>query len=313
VLIKFFFIGRIINENYYDVINIHSCSWQYILLLKRFKKSAARLVITFYGSDFYRTSDRVKKLQIPLYMRADALTFTNPATKESFLQYYKKFEQKSFVCRFGLKTLDYIDKNRNENKSSIRRYLGYKTDKTIVTCGYNSTQAQQHMAIILALKKLDQVVLSEVQFIFPLTYGDSSYKEEVKKLLNESTLDYIVLEDFLYKDDNACIKLASDIMINILETDSFSGSMQEFLYAGNVVITGQWLPYGLFDKNGVRYEKIENTDGLADKINYCIKHLNELQQGLGDNEKIIRKLSGWSANIQDWIDAYTFDGKRRDC
>jgi glycosyltransferase involved in cell wall biosynthesis len=309
VFIKFFLIRKIIVENNFDVINILGSSWQYILLLNFFKKMNAKLVITFYGSDFYRTSNRVKNIQIPLYTYADALTFTNPLTKASFLQYYKSFQQKSFVCRFGLKTLDYIDKNRLINKKDIRKHLKYKQDKIIVTCGYNSTNEQQQEKIIQSIKSLDKNILDKIQFIFPLTYGDNVHKEYIKKILKQNEFDYIILEEYLYADENAYIKLASDIMINILKTDSFSGSMQEFLYADNIVITGEWLPYDIFDSEGIQYEKIKNDKELSDKIEYCISLFDTLKKDLDKNRDIIKKLSSWEVNIQKWIDVYKLNIK----
>jgi glycosyltransferase involved in cell wall biosynthesis len=206
-----------------------------------------------------------------MYKKADALTFTNPLTKDSFLNYYKDFDNKTFVCRFGLTTLDFIDKNRIKNKSEIKNHFGYSQDKMIITCGYNATKAQQHEKIIENLVKLPKELLQGIQFIFPMTYGDNKYKEKIKNILKDTDLDYIVHEDFLYADENAYIKLASDIMINVLETDSFSGSMQEFLYAGNIVITGNWLPYDVLDGEGIVYFKIDAVDDLREKLEYIIK------------------------------------------
>lgn len=295
-------IKKIIEDNNFDIVNIHISRWFYLLILSTLTKQ--KLVITFYGSDFYRTSNLVKKIQKIMYNKADAITFTNPLTKDIFLKYYNHFEDKSYVCRFGLKTLDYIDKNRDKSKVEIRQSLCYNTKKIIITCGYNSTKAQQHEKIINNITKLDDSLLEKIQFIFPMTYGDKTYKEKIKNILNDTNLDYIILEDFLYADDNAYIKLASDIMINILETDSFSGSMQEFLYADNIVITGEWLPYELFDLEGIKYCKICTTDELENKVKYVIDNIKNIENSLDKNKKIIYQLSSWSTNIESWIKVY---------
>ncbi len=103
-------------------------------------------------------------------------------------------------------------------------------------------------------------------------------------------------------DDNANIKLCSDVMINILQTDSFSGSMQEFLYANNIVITGSWLPYKLFDELGVYYHKIDSAEMLAGKLTEVLSNLNK--EKTMQNVQIINSLSSWGNNIQNWIKAY---------
>lgn len=298
---RMWFIKKVIQENNFDIVNIHISRWFYLMILPWITKQ--KLVITFYGSDFYRTSDLVKKIQTILYKKADAITFTNPLTKDSFLEYYKDFEDKSYVCRFGLKTLDFIDKNRNIDKKTLRESLGYNTEKIVVTCGYNSTKEQQHGKIIESIAKLPKDLLEQIQFIFPMTYGSSVNKEKVKNILKQTNLDYIVLEDFLYGDENANIKLASDIMINVLETDSFSGSMQEFLYANNIIITGSWLPYEVFDNAGIQYIKIDDIDELSLKLEKVIK-LDIKTFEVSKNKNIISELSLWDNTIGSWINVY---------
>lgn len=295
---RMYFISKIINKMDADIINIHYSRWVYLFILKTLKQQ--KLVISFYGSDFYRSSFFIKFLQKKLYKTAHAISFTNPQMKKAFVKYYKGFEQKLYVCRFGLKTLDYIDINRNKSKAEIQDTLGYDKNKTIITCGYNATQGQQHQKIIQEISTLPKEVLETIQFVFPLTYGDANYKQEIISILKKSTLNYKILEDFLYTDDNAYVKLASDIMINLLKTDSFSGSMQEFLYASNHVITGSWLPYEVFDKEGIIYHKIDTIQGLNSKLLEVLK----LQKDLSTNKNIIYNLSGWKNTINAWTQMY---------
>lgn len=297
---RMLYIKKIIKDDNFNIVNIHISRWFYLLILPTLTKQ--KLVMTFYGSDFYRTSNFIKEIQKIIYKKADAITFTNPLTKDSFLQYYNDFKDKSYVCRFGLKTLDYIDKNRDKSKVVIKKSLGYDTKKIIVTCGYNSTKAQQHDKIIQSITKLDDSLLEKIQFIFPMTYGDNIYKEKIKNILKNSNLDYIVLENFLYEDDNAYVKLASDIMINVLQTDSFSGSMQEFLYADNIVITGSWLPYEIFDKEGIKYYKINRLEEIGDKLMEVVDDFQHYKSNLMTNQKIIYKLSNWKNNIKNWVE-----------
>ena len=299
---RIYFIQKILKQYHFDCVNIHYSRWIYLLILPTLKQMS--YIITFYGSDFYRSTPFIKRLQTPLYQNAKALTFTNPLTKEAFVNHYHDFDTKSHVCRFGLKTLDYIDKNRSRSKVEIKNHLGYATDKITVTCGYNSTFGQQHFKMITALETLEPTILEQLQFIFPLTYGNASHKERVKQRLQKSSLNYLTLEEFLYTDDNAAIKLASDIMINVLETDSFSGSMQEFLYADNLVITGSWLPYELFDREGISYLKIDQIDDLPKTLTDAIAQYHTKRAQLQTNREIIYKLSSWTNNITSWSDTY---------
>lgn len=298
MIFRLFFISKILRETSFDVVNIHTARIIYVALLPIL--ASQKLITTIYGSDFYRQGKLTKKIQKLIYQKSSCITFTNPLTQQSFLDYYNDFRDKSVVCRFGLGTLDFIDKNRNIPKSEIKKELGYSQDKTIVTCGYNASTAQQHEKIIKEILKLPQEILDNIQFIFPMTYGDMTHKEKIKNILKSTILDYIVLENYLYGDKNANIKLASDIMINILTSDSFSGSMQEFLYAKNIVITGSWLPYELFDNEGIIYEKIDSLSALHSKISEVLNRDFTLDK----NIKIINNLSSWNNNIKSWIEVY---------
>lgn len=305
MLFRMYFILKVIKSGEYDVVNIHYNRWFYKVIMHYFKSSKTKLVISTYGSDFYRASDKIRNRLRSIYEVADAVTFTNIATKEEFVNYYKAFEGKSYLCRFGLKTLDFIDKNRELSKERMQQRLGYDSSKIIVTCGYNATEGQQHFKIIEGLEKLDETLLKRCQFIFPLTYGDASYGQKVIDRVEGTHLNSKVLKEFLYQDDNAFVKLASDVMINILTTDSFSGSMQEFLYARNVVITGSWLPYNTFDEAGIVYEKINSSEELSEKLTYVIDNLDTLKAKTAPNAGIIAMLSSWSQNIDSWIEVFT--------
>lgn len=300
MIYRMYYIAKFLRSNSFDTVNVHTARAVYASILPLLTKQ--KLIVSVYGSDFYRAKTATRKIQKILFKKADIITFTNPLTKQGFLDYYKDFEAKSRVCRFGLKTLDFIDANRTKKISSLKEHLGYSLDKIIVTCGYNATKGQQHEKIIENILKLDTKILDKIQFIFPMTYGDKTHKEKIKKALQETSLDYKVLEDFLYGDDNAYIKLCSDVMINILQTDSFSGSMQEFLYANNIVITGSWLPYELFDELGVYYHKIDSASMLAGKLTEVLSNLNK--EKTMQNVQIINSLSSWGNNIQNWIKAY---------
>lgn len=300
MIIRMFFIAKFLLNHSFKAINIHFVYVYYILIYSVLAKNT--LIFTIYGSDFYRMNPFKRWLQKFLYQKAKTITFTNSLSQKSFLDYYGTFANKTKVCRFGLGTLDFIDKNREKDVSQIKQILGFSQTKTIVTCGYNATKGQQHEAIIKNISLQTSEVLKKVQFIFPMTYGDRVYRETIKGILEKTNLDYIILEEFLYEDKNAYIKLASDVMINMLQTDSFSGSMQEFLYANNIVITGSWLPYQVFDEAGIYYHKIDAIIELGSKLSEVLASIEK--EKTMQNSAIIDSLSSWKNNIKSWIDTY---------
>jgi len=258
-----------------------------------------------WGSDFYRSSNTVRKCQKKIYDCADIITFTNEKTLHDFNDYYNhKYNSKLRIARFGLSVLDEL-KKLNIDKSNCRNRLGLSQDEIIVTVGYNNIPAQQHGMVIQSLKKLKNSFPSNLFLLFPLTYGGTKeYREQIREQLKQSGFRYKMLDSFLSDEEVAMVRKASDIMIQVQKTDQFSGSMQEHLYAKNIVITGDWLPYDILDERGVFMLKVSSVDEVGNKLLYAINNMDKLKNKCLNNPKIIWELSSWENNIQSWVDMY---------
>ena len=102
----------------------------------------------------------------------------------------------------------------------------------------------------------------------------------------------------------ALIRKATDIMIQVQTTDQFSGSMQEHLYAQNVVITGSWLPYKAMKNEGIYFEEIRNIAEITDLLPEIIRNCSTYESKTHQNTEIISNLSRWENNIQAWSKLY---------
>lgn len=313
--ISYYFVIKDIIRNFkhYDVINIHYMRSTYRFFSKAFKSKTSKFCISLWGSDFYRINDKERKRLEKVFKISDCITFTNEYMKKDFLNYYKKFSAKLEVCRFGLKPLEIIkgleeDGEIIEAKKSFLRKYGIDEDKILITCGYNSSLGQQHEAIINQILSLDQVYLREIIFLFPLTYGDDQNREKIKRILSGSDLEHVIFEEFMDDREVAILRLISDIMINVQISDQFSGSMQETLFGGNIVINGNWLPYDTFKEKGIFYLEIDNIDKLRDKIVYAIDNRERFKSDCNNNKFKIWELSSWEKNLSEWHKIYQNKG-----
>ena len=112
----------------------------------------------------------------------------------------------------------------------------------IICCGYNSFENQNHIKIIAELVSLPEEVKKKLLFVFPMTYGNDAYRERVAKRLSKTNLEYKIFNEFMTDDMMARVRLVSAVMIHLPDTDQLSGSMQEHIYAGSTIITGNWGP-----------------------------------------------------------------------
>ena len=101
-----------------------------------------------------------------------------------------------------------------------------------------------------------------------------------------------MLKSHLSNVDVAKLRIETDIAINIQQTDAFSGSLQEHLFAGNILLVGDWLPYDILDENHVFYKKSSLTD-LSDQIKDCIVNYDKYKKMTCGNQDKMHNISSW--------------------
>ncbi|APT76110.1 hypothetical protein LN42_06740 [Marinitoga sp. 1137] len=305
---KFIYFKRLFrNIHKYDIVNIHYLDKIIKFYWNDIKNTGKKIVISIWGSDFYKINNKERNSLKKIIYECDALTFANPIVANDFINYYgKNFLDKIYINKFGLYVLDIIKgyKHNSLKKDFFKEFFNIPKEKIVLTIGYSSSNNHQHLKILNNLKKLDPNFLDKFFFIFPMTYGDTQYRSEIEKILLNSNLNFRIFKDFMDYDEIAKLRLVSDIMINLPITDQLSGSMQEYIYAGNIVITGEWLPYNILWENGIKTINIKNIDEINDALIYAVENFDSLKSLYEkDNEKIY-KISSWEYTIKDWIYMY---------
>lgn len=299
--------NKILNTNeVYDIIHVHFLAPFYGQVAEQIRNKCNKLVITIWGSDFYRITEEQKEQQRNLIEKADIITFDNDVTLDEFVNYYGEcYRQKSHITRFGLTALEYIKEIEGVNKDTIKKNLDIPEDSLVVTCGYNANPAHNHLKIIESIKKVKNKLPKNMYFIFPMTYSrDNNYVDIVKKELSISGLQYRILEDFMQFDEIAQLTRVSDIMIQVQTTDTLSATMQEHMYNGNVIITGSWLPYQPLKKARIFFLQVSSADKIGKKVIKVVKNIEDYKEKCRKNHHIIWNFSAWENTIKSWIDIY---------
>ncbi len=288
----------------YDIVHIQFMN-DNIIYFNIFSKFAGKVIISIWGSDFYKAKGFNLWLKKRILRTADIITFANDQTKDDF---QKKISTNADykICRFGLLPLEYIE-NLNSSKTESKKFFNIPEDKIVITIGYNLNKNQQHIKIIEEIEKLKtHSYFDNLFFILPLTYPEDkfNYKSEIKNQLIKSVINYRLIEDFLPEFDNAHLRNASDIMIQLQISDQLSGAMQEYLCTENLVITGSWLPYKILIDNEINMILLNSISELNSVLHKSILNLENLKQSLSKNRGIIMKLSSWKENAKNWIELY---------
>lgn len=291
---------------FYDVCHIHGVDPFLSLVAEELMTHCRNLIATVYGSEFYRSTPVLKRLQRRIYDRASAITLANTATFSEFNQFYQcNYQGKLANLRYGLAPLDYLNALSGVTAEQCKIQMGIDPDYLVVTCGSNGNRNQQHFEIIKSICNELSHVSRKILFLFPMTYNYTyEYRDYVIKTLRSSSLNYRVVTDFLSENEVAYIRKCTDIFINLQTTDQLSGAMQEHLYENNIVITGSWLPYQLLEDRGIALNKIDSVGEVGAVLTKIINRFECYKEQTGNARAIIGEMSSWQNCMNNWLKLY---------
>lgn len=281
-----------------DILNYQCHDRECDMLIPFLNKRKVNLIISIWGSDLYRISEKTRKKRQILYDKVNLIHVESPVVRKDFLFKYHIDENKVFVCNFGIDLFENIDRFR-EQKEIIKRNLlpGIAQNRIVVTCGYNARQGQQHKVMINQLRQLPLEYKKKLFIVFPLTYSapNDSVLDVVYNYLSNLDIPYCCFTEQLDLESLAKLRVISDIVINIQITDSLSTSLLEYFYAGNIMLLGEWLPYHfLIDQCGMSYIPVSVKD-IADKIQLLISHYKEEKKLALKNVEKTYSLASWDS------------------
>lgn len=301
----FFFLNRLKN---YDIVHVHYLENIIIWNIFFSKQIKAKLIISIWGSDFLRSSKRKRYMMMRIFDRADQITIASPTVKKQFTDFYDgKYDDKISICQFGLQPLEYIVNTCLEDFNEAKKEMGLASDKIIITIGYNASRLQRHKEIIKYIELNENLskYRDKIEFLLPCTYPKNvEYLQSLTLQIAKSKFHYTILSDFLSDDAVAMLRCFSNIFIQLQPTDMLSGSMLEHLAAGNIVITGKWLPYDILDELNIYMLKIERMEQVSTILLSVIENYPEYTRKCDLNKNIVLNNFRWKTVINKWINVY---------
>lgn len=304
------------NFSDYDIVHIHFPTFEKLDLYWHIPEEV-RCVVSFWGSDLMRSKGIFNYfIQGHVLRRANFITTHGNELKQQILtKFGRDLDFKVHITRFPAHDYFYflMEEKLNEPKSNFRFFLDkyqIATGKRIVVIGHNGTPQNNHLKIIQALKGLPIEVKKGTFFVLPFSYKsseDGGYEAKCEEALETAGLQGRLLTSFLPWDELAIFKCLTDIMIHMPLSDALSGAMTEALFAGTKVITGEWLPYGPFIKEGLVYETadFENLNEIFLKVYNTTAPRNEIELVRSKNREVIKSkfLSDYCAKT--WLPILT--------
>lgn len=302
----------------YDILHFHFISAEALIPLALAGKDQF-VILHFWGSDLLNMSGKEIYLkQNEAIDRADMILLTTPEMTEHFLVKFGRDKlDKIRNVHFAVDN-DFLDRilksDRVKHRDEFCRKNGISGDKIIIEAGYNASVWQRHLRIIEELKKLPPETRKRVHVIFVMTYGlgpeHNGYLKEVKNAAEGAGIDYTFFEKYLDKEEVLRLIAATDIKLNLRETDNMNNAMLEAFCSDTVVVNGSWMPYGSLRRKGVYYREIGSLDELPGELTYLCSNLQSEKIKTSGNGRIIEEEFSYAKLSSDWTAVYEEAMKR---
>lgn len=253
-----------------EVIHFHFCVPENVRELYFLDRNTST-ICTFWGSDLLRETGVSNVFYIKKALeRTNLITVQTPELSEILLSKYgRKFQNKVRSLRFVLnkEIFNNIDKFRFKRELifDFKQKYGIPKNKLVAVLGHNAFEENNHLKILNELYQLSTEYTNDWVLILHLAYGGKDhYINRLRLAANElKSLNILIIDDFLNSQETALLRLSTDLLIHLPVSDALSAAMTETLYAGNSVITGGWLPYGILMRNKISFLTIENISELG--------------------------------------------------
>ncbi len=293
----------------FDIYQLHYMDRRWLCAFRYLPKNA-KTVVTIMGSDLLRDAGvPIYKRQLAALERADLITTHSLETAEILQSKYgRHLKPKIRYHIFGGDPAlrDRIDTERKGNgRQAFCERHNLPPERLIVCAGYNASPGQQHREVLAALERLPADRRRRLSVVLPLGYnGNPEYVASLTQDIRKVDLDITILASYLDDDELAQLRVASDVLVQVQISDAFSSSTRETMYAGNIVITGAWLPYGTLRRRGVYFREVERLDEITDHMGEILdSYARERERAAGNPEKV-RYLFDPDVTTQTWVDVY---------
>ncbi len=295
---------RKVNSNYiqeYDVVLIQAFWVNSMWMLEKLKVENKFVVGAFWGSDFYRRRLNNEQQLARVVRRCNRIIVSTDKMKKEIIDELSIQNTKIRKALFGISPLEQLYKLSSLSKSRAKSEVGLK-ENFVITCGYSAHDQHNHITVIKAIAKVRKSLPKNTIIVFPMTYGkEPKYIDSVRNEIAQSGIKFKIIENFLSDRDVALLRKATDIFIHVRDTDANSGSFQEHLFAGSVVITGKWLPYQKYIDESVFFKRINSLPELSKKLKEVIYNYSDFERRAAKNkDSSVFKKSLWSYCIEDW-------------
>lgn len=293
-------------KNKFDYVDIQGVpsSFQAYILACIVKRYANTCICTFLGSDLFRVDSNKKTKKL-----LNAASYIVLGTKDMQAVFWDKYgvqyNNKIVDCKFGTPSFEEIKLLKSiSNKEQCKAFWKFPQNKIVVAIGYNASTAQQHIAILEQINKIDKEKKEKIHLVVQFGYGndDSTYRDIIENLLLAGGYSYSFIDKMLIKNEIAKLRIATDVFIHGQTTDALSGSIREIIYAENILINPKWIVYSDFQELGIEYIEYSYFSELSEILSRILE--NKISVNSKNNAELAYDRYSWESVKKQWMEIY---------
>jgi glycosyltransferase involved in cell wall biosynthesis len=262
----------------YDLVNLHFLMPGTLRLLPLVPRTA-KLVLSFWGDDLFNLRPEELSLQTRALERADLITMHSAEMRQIFrAKFGTRYDSRIRVVLFGVSAQivhEIESRDAATERAAFRTEYGIAADQVVVAVGYCGSPRQNHQRVLGALQTLPAETKRRVVVVLAMTYGapSATYADDIRRAAEAAGVRPIVLTTRLPASELARLRLSTDVMIHLPESDAMSSSFVEALWSGTIVIAGTWLPYGQLRAAGIAMSEISTIAQLPQTMTAVLDDL----------------------------------------
>lgn len=291
----------------FDVVHNHYISQRDLALgYLVSKKFGARWVASIWGSDLLRASKQhlcrmrpyLEKMDCVHGDYGDLIPFLREHVSEKAAENAKMFD----FGHVGYACIDRVLETMD--RAACKRHFGIETDSYTVCVGYSAATAQQHMPVLEQLATLPEETLRKITIVLQQTYclDDPAYVQKTRDYAAALPCKTVVLTEFMDDMEIARLRLASDLFLLSITTDSFCATLGEHFYAGAVVARGDWLTYRQLDDMGIEQILFHDFAEIPAIVEGAFS--GEIRPLANEERTRFPALYSWDAVRPQWLSLY---------
>jgi len=261
------------------------------------------LITSFWGSEIWEERSRFQRLLQKIILKnSQKITAVTEIMKKKIIDELEIEQEKIHIVKYFILQVDKYNITQNEMKSFCDA-VNIPINSMNVTISYSSDKRHRHDIILNEISRLEErsLIENDIYFLIPLTYGNYHWKEKIKKMVATHPFHnrIRIIENKLTEKEIVILRKISNLFINLPTQDTFSATMLEHLAAGNIVITGKWLPYDEILRAGIFLYSIDEKEiiNLSNILLYVIKEYQHFIKKCENNSKIINQI----INGDEWL------------